>query len=278
MRPKDTKKLPLGDDWVYQPKYDGTRSILITEPNDTKLINRRDVDKSRLYHELNFVHKEIGPGIMLDGEVVNITEDEPYGSFEGLSHRDRLKTTTPEVLKKYPLTFIAFDILKANNKDLTNKPLSYRDALMRRLLKRSKTVKLIKNFNEPPTKEMIKAHAEGIIAKDTNSSYKEGKTSKDWQKQKFTKEADLKVLGFTKGTGRRIDSFGAMKVGVQRHNKIVEVADVGTGFNDQQLKDIKKNPPKYARIKYRRIGSAGRLIEPRYLGGRNDIRDEDTHL
>jgi bifunctional non-homologous end joining protein LigD len=278
MRPKDTISLPKGNDWIFQPKYDGTRTIMITESNDTKIINRRFVDKSRLYNELNNIHKEIGSGHVLDGEVVNITSKEPYGSFEGLSHRDRLKESNPEAVKINPLSYVVFDALKIEGKDIRNKPLKERDELMRKTVSKSKIIIPIKNYKESPVSELRKNHAEGLVAKNLESKYYEGKTSNDWRKFKFTKEADVKVMGFTPGTGKRQGLFGAMKVGVKKHGRIVEVADVGTGFSDQQLRDIKKSPPEYARIRYRRIGSAGKFVEPRFIGSRDDITDKDTHI
>lgn len=278
MRPRDTNKIPTGKEWVHQPKYDGSRSYLITTPRNTLLVNRRQVEKSRLYPELNQLHKNLGPGHIIDGEVVQITKEEPYGSFLGLSHRDRLKKAEPSIVKKYPLTFIAFDTIKANGKDITKYPLRYRDKVMRRIIPQHNKIKEIKNYQKPPTQQMRRAKAEGIISKKLSSSYQEGKTSSDWLKKKFTKEADLKVLGLTEGTGRRKKFFGAIRVGVYKNGRIREVAKVGSGFSDEQLRQYKKNLPPYLRVKYRKIGSDGRLMETRSLGPRYDITDKDTHL
>lgn len=278
MRPQDSSKVELGKNKIHEPKYDGTRLFVITEPRDTKIINRRFVDKSRLYPELNNLHKEIGPGLWLDGEGVNITKKEPYGSFEGLSHRDRLKEVNDEMVREHPITFVAFDILRLKGKNIMGLPLRERKRILRMSVPRRRNIKPIETYSDPPERQMKKAGAEGIVSKDLDSTYKPGKTSREWIKKKFKKTADVKVLGLTPGAGKRKNYFGAMRVGVLKKGRMVEVAAPGTGFTDKQLHDIKKHTPKYASIRYRRIGSGGRMIEPVYLGPRNDIRDKDTHL
>lgn len=278
MRPKDAS-LPRPNGWVYEPKYDGTRIWLITTRNDTKLINRRRVDKSHLYPELDHLHKVLGSGMIIDGEVFSPSKKEPYGDFLALSKRDRLKSLKPNVTKMYPLRFVAFDIIRYKGKDVRQLPFEARRNLLLKVIpKKNMFIKVISGYSKPPIKMLRRAHAEGLVAKNIHSKYFPGKTRGDWIKKKFTKESDLKVMGFTPGTGKRKGLFGAIRAGAWKRGKIVEVANVGTGFSDAQLQEIKRDPPPYIRVKYRRVGSGGRLIEPRYIGPRYDLRDEDTHI
>ena len=75
--------------------------------------------------------------------------------------------------------------------------------------------------------------AEGIIAKDPNGPYFQNK--RNWIKYKHFKDLNAKIVGITKGTGKRKNIMGALKVIPEGLNTITKV---GIGFNDQQLLDI----------------------------------------
>ena len=73
-----------------------------------------------------------------------------------------------------------------------------------------------------------------------------------------------------------------MAVWDEKKKKLVNVGKVGTGFSDDELRDIKNKLDEgekvYARIAYMKVGSQGRLRASSFQGLRDDITDKETHL
>ena len=122
-----------------------------------------------------------------------------------------------------------------------------------------------------------------MVFKRLGSAYRPGK-QKDWRKLKFVKQADVVIMGYNPGHGRRED-IGALQVGVwdRRRQGVVEVAMVGTGFTDEELQEIKRRLDRkeklYAKVAYLKVGSRGGLRAPSYKGLREDIRSvRETHI
>lgn len=283
-RPKAIKELG-GGEVIAEPKYDGTRTMAEIENNEVKLINRRDVDKTEIYPELKDIPKHVEGDAILDGEVVAITKDQPYGDFNLLSQRDRLKNKGLINLrsKKIPLTYIAFDILKKGEKDVKKQPLSERKQLLDSIIKNAPIIKKIEHSDDPEglLKKVKAAHGEGIVVKKTNAPYQEG-PNRVWEKLKIAKENDVAITGFTPGTGKRKGTFGALKMAVHTKSGFKPVGLVGTGFKEDDLSLIRKKLSSgnklVARVAFRKTGSQGNYIEPRFIALRDDLLPRQTHF
>jgi ATP-dependent DNA ligase len=123
---------------------------------------------------------------------------------------------------------------------------------------------------------MKSAHGEGIIVKNLKSPYGHG-----WHKIKFLKENDVAITGYTPGTGKRAKLFGALKMAVHTKKGLKPVGMVGTGFKDEDLRYLKKRLDAgdkiVGRVKFRKIGSQGSYIEPRWVAERTDLTQSQTH-
>jgi ATP-dependent DNA ligase len=269
---------------IFEPKYDGTRMIVEKEGPKLQFINRRGVVKNKTYPELADLNKQIKGNVVLDGEIVVLDKEHPYGNFEKLARRDRLKDieeiqARSEVL---PLTYVVFDILKKDNKNIADLPLVERKKILDNVIKQGKHIKEIEFSNKPDDllKKVKRAKGEGIIQKDINSKY-EPKSTRTWEKIKLLKTNDVAVTGYTEGTGKRKGYFGALKIAVNTPKGSKPMGKVGTGFTDADLKEItaklRRNQDLVARIKFRGIGSAGRYLEPRFISLREDISQKQTH-
>jgi ATP-dependent DNA ligase len=206
-------------------------------------------------------------------------------SFEAFLKRDLLQN--PKEAKnrqrQYPLRFRAFDILMKNGKWVKDKPILERKRILKEIVPKGTDIEVspystnLKEF----TKEMKKDRTvEGVVFKQLPDGYEEG-SSKKWRKLKFKKEADVIVIGYEKGEGRRKD-IGSLKVGVYDKGKVKEVANVGTGFTDEELSSLKERLDRgdriFAKVEYMKVGSQGRLRAPVWVGERKDITVKETHL
>jgi bifunctional non-homologous end joining protein LigD len=77
---------------------------------------------------------------------------------------------------------------------------------------------------------------EGAIAKRATARYTSGR-SRTWLKLKCPNQEDFLVGGYTRPQGAR-EGFGALLLGVRVGNELRYAGRVGSGFNDQQIKEL----------------------------------------
>lgn len=118
-------KEPFDDeDYIYELKLDGIRCVAYIEPKSVTLQNKRFKDLTPIYPELSDICKCVKKRVILDGELVVLTDGKP--DFYALQKRslmgDKFKISL--AAKKNPVQFVAYDIIYYDGKDLTDKPLS----------------------------------------------------------------------------------------------------------------------------------------------------------
>jgi len=147
-----------------------------------------------------------------------------------------------ELLSKImPATLIVFDILHKDGEDLINLPLIERKKILEEVVEENERIVIStyvigkgKKFFE----EVKKRGLEGVMAKKLDSTYQLGKRSKDWLKIKYLKTLDCIICGFTEGTGWREEYFGALLCGIYYQGKLLYIGRVGTGWNEEDLKQL----------------------------------------
>jgi bifunctional non-homologous end joining protein LigD len=287
MRPKDYKGEDISN-WIAEEKKDGSLTMQYIVPGAVAYVNRRFRNKTPIYPELTDDESKY------DVKGLTITQGEAYvlkgnkDSFEDFLKRDLLKDKKKAYKrkKKYPLRYEAFDILMKDGKWVTELPLSKRKSLLSKLLKKKTNEVLVSNYSNDPIKFTKKKKrdksVEGVVYKNPKSQYLSGR-SKEWQKKKFRKEADVVIFGYKKGEGKRA-KIGALKAGVwdKKNKKIKEVAWIGSGIKDKELQNFKRRLDKgqkiFGKVKYLNMGSQGRLRVPIWKGERKDITIKQTHI
>jgi bifunctional non-homologous end joining protein LigD len=80
---------------------------------------------------------------------------------------------------------------------------------------------------------------EGIIAKHSQSAYETGRRSRQWLKVKTRLTQEGVIAGFTEpGGGRKY--FGALVLGAFEGGGLSPIGNVGSGFTEKDLKDIRE--------------------------------------
>jgi bifunctional non-homologous end joining protein LigD len=224
--------IPHGEDWTYEVKFDGFRAIAYVRGGECKLVSRNDNDLTGRFPDVAkaIVKAVKSPNAVVDGEICRI---DPTGksSFSELQQGSG------------PLVFYAFDLLELDGTPRIDEPLHERKAQLRKLLDgRVKTVVYSEDFEDGDALFAV-AQAqglEGIIAKRTTSTYKPGKRTRDWLKIKTENNEEFVVAGYTRGAGRRAGTFGALVLGTNEGNELRYVGNVGTGFNDAEIRKLLK--------------------------------------
>jgi len=235
---KAEPKILSSNDFLFQPKLDGTRALYI----NGKMINRRGRNIQQRYPEFDSFN--IKKDCMIDGEVV-VYNDKGLPDFSLLQSREQTsnKLKIELLSEKYPANYVVFDCLKYQGEKIINKPLEYRLACLKKAVSENSHLQIIFSSENGLElwKKIKKLGIEGVMAKKKGSKYYPGKRSDVCLKIKNLKTIDCIILGYTKGEGKRENTFGALLIGsYNQKNELIELGKVGTGWSDQELIDLKE--------------------------------------
>ncbi|HEU4895417.1 MAG TPA: non-homologous end-joining DNA ligase [Acidimicrobiia bacterium] len=293
--------------WVFEPKWDGIRAIAQCG-EETRLISRNDHDITVAYPELAGLHDQIvALDAMLDGEIVAFDDGVP--SFQRLQQRMHLRDERKiaQLAKQIPVAYMAFDLIFLDGSDLTSRSFDERRVLLEEIVVPDLHIQL-----SPITSRdgvaLFQAAAEqgleGVMAKLRTSGYRPGGRSRDWLKVKVVFDADVVIVGWTEGEGRRRGSLGSLVMAVYDDGALRYVGNVGTGFDKASLDDamallgdLEETAPPFpgevirsraelrkahwveptlvAVVEHRQLTDAGRLRAPSFKGFRDDKAPED---
>ena len=218
MLAKLADEIPAGDTFLFEPKWDGFRSIVFRGDAGELFIQSRDLRPlDRYFPELHEALLDRLPErCVVDGEIVIAT---PRGlDFDALQLR--LHPAASRVAKlaaETPASFVAFDLLAADGESLMTDPQQARRSQLERLLASA----------EPPLHLTPMTHdrgvarewldrfegagLDGVIAKPVDAPYQPGKRA--MIKIKHARTADCVVAGFRFHKSGR-DAVGSLLLGL----------------------------------------------------------------
>lgn len=193
-------KEPFDDEeYIYELKLDGIRCVAYIDTNSVVLQNKRFKDVTEVYPELSQMNECVKKRVILDGELVVLTDGKP--DFYALQKRslmgDKFKISL--AARKNPVQFVAYDILYCDGKVLTDKTLMERKEILTKEISQKNNLSVsryiekdgIAFFNLAKQEEL-----EGIVAKKKDGKYHIGKRTHDWIKIKVMQDEDLLILGY----------------------------------------------------------------------------------
>ncbi|HEY3551986.1 MAG TPA: DNA ligase D [Gaiellaceae bacterium] len=225
------EKLPSGDGWVFEPKWDGYRALGYVRGGEATLWSRRGNDLSERF---GVVAKELpkalrSPDAVVDGEVCALDE-------QGRPSFSAMQQGKPGTQLVYEI----FDLLELDGAPVVDLPLTERRERLEGLLAPSGVVQLSGVFadGEALLEAAREQRLEGVVAKRATSRYQEGRRNRDWQKIKTHGRQEFVICGWTKGQGRREASFGSLVLGVRRGGQFAWVGNCGTGFSERDIDEL----------------------------------------
>jgi bifunctional non-homologous end joining protein LigD len=222
--------LPSDDDqWAYEIKYDGYRTLAFVDDDGVRLqsTNLRDVTGS--YPELSELPRGVhAESAVLDGELV-VLDDDGRPRFGLIQRHER------------PGVLFVFDVLRVGEHDTIGLPYEDRRRLLEQLVEPGDHW-TVPSYRVGGGAGLLAAtgarELEGVMAKRLGSTYLPGKRSPSWRKIKHRRRVEVVIGGFTRGDGNRAGSFGSLLVGRPTEQGLVFAGGVGTGFDHRWLDEL----------------------------------------
>ena len=200
MLAKRVDELPAGDDWIFEPKWDGFRALVFRDHDEILIQSRDEKPLDRYFPELlDPLRSALPARCVLDGEIVIVNGDSL--DFDSLQLRLHPAASRVKLLSKQtPSSFVFFDLLCLGNDDLREKPFQARREQLESLISSAPPPIHL----TPATRDRAVASdwfrrfegagLDGVIAKPIQGTYEPNK--RVMLKVKHERDCDCVVAGF----------------------------------------------------------------------------------
>ncbi len=224
--------VPVGDAWSHEVKWDGIR--LLAETGDRVLLRtRNENDATPAWPEV--VAGAPARDLLVDGEVIALNEQglPDFGVLQDRMHVRRAATAERKA-RELPATFMVFDLLRLDGRDLQRLPLDERRGLLTGLVDEG----LVAGPWQVPASyddgdmlfEATRAQGlEGIVSKRRDARYEAGVRSSHWLKFPHRRRSSYVVGGWREEVGSA-QRLGALLVGEPTAAGLLYRGRVGSGI------------------------------------------------
>src|SRR3954464_2870778 len=243
-------KIPVGDEWQYEPKWDGFRCLAFRRGKKIELQSKAGKPLTRYFPEVVAELSKLKAGqFVLDGEIVI-----PIGNR--LSFNDLLMRIHPaasrirKLAEETPGMYIVFDVLENSDGPLVELPLEKRrrelEAFAKREFGRSDRIVL-----SPATRDVKVARRwfksagkalDGIIAKRGDFEYRSDDRT-GMQKIKQQRTVDCVVGGFRYATSGRV--VGSLLLGLYDNDGLLHHVGFTSGISHAQRAALTRKLEKF---------------------------------
>jgi ATP-dependent DNA ligase len=218
MLARAAEAIPQGAGWLYEPKWDGFRTLVFFD-GDAVFLQSRDLKPlGRYFPELVETLKHALPGpCVVDGETVIVS-----GSgldFDALQMRIHPAESRVRMLAaSTPSSFVAFDLLAAGDEDLRQAPFAERRKRLESFLGEAPAPVFVTPATDDPVlaqdwfERFEGAGLDGVIAKRIDEPYRPG--ARSMQKIKHLRTVDCVVGGYRWNRGEEGRSVGSLLLGL----------------------------------------------------------------
>jgi bifunctional non-homologous end joining protein LigD len=229
-----SKRVPDGDQWLHEVKYDGYRIVAFLEDGAVRLTSRNGRDwTERLSVVAQAVARLPARSAVLDGEVVVIG---PGGVSDFSALQEAVREGGTQAL-----AYQVFDLVYLDGFDLRATPLAERKRLLRQLLPVDPVLRYtdhIEGHGDSLLDSACGLALEGVVSKRRGAPYRSGR-GHGWLKTKCVLRQEFVVIGWTDPQGSQT-GFGALLLGLREGERLLDVGRVGGGFSEADVTEISK--------------------------------------
>src|ERR671924_2190727 len=133
---RSAKELPEGEEWCYEPKWDGFRTIVFRDGDDVRLQSRNGRPMNRYFPEVVEQVKSLkAERAVVDGEMIVVVDG--IQEFDLLSQRIHPAASRVEKLRnETPAELVAFDLLAEGDDELFELPYVERRKRLAKLVRK----------------------------------------------------------------------------------------------------------------------------------------------
>ena len=231
---KSSKDLPEGDNWRYEPKFDGFRTIVFKDGDDVHLQSRNGRPMNRYFPDVVELAQELPhERLVLDGEMIVVVDG--VQEFDLLSQRIHPAASRVERLREEtPASLVAFDLLAEGDELLC--PLPYEERRERLAALVADPVELSPMTpDRGAAGEWLTGMSEGVVAKEADAPYRPGERT-GMCKIKRVRTADAVVTAFR--FGKEEGTVGSLILGMYDDDSQLHVVGHTSSFRAKQKREF----------------------------------------
>jgi len=242
MLAKRVSELPDGDDWIFEPKWDGFRTLIFRDGEELLIQSRDEKSLNRYFPELfEPLLAQLPARCVADGEIVIALDGKL--DFEALQQRVHPAASRVKMLaERIPAAVVFFDLLCEGDRDLTGAPFAERRARLEEVLRGSKPPL----FLTPETRSRATAQdwfrrfegagLDGVMAKSAAGPYEPNR--RVMYKVKHERECDCVVAGFRWHKKGNRDSIGSLLLGLYDDDGALHHVGVCASFTEAKRREL----------------------------------------
>lgn len=223
-------QLPTGEEWAYEPKYDGFRAIAFVDDGELMVQSRSGKPLLRYFPELSFPEGRY----VLDGEIVIDSGDggQDFGALQQRIHPAVSRITM--LAEQTPARYVAFDLLAREDESLLELPFAERRAALEALLDGG-TVSTTPLTRVREEAEPWLLAGEGVVAKDVGAPYRPGQRV-GMVKVKRLRTIDAVVTGYR--PGKEQGTVGSLILGLYDKSGSLHVVGHSSGLRPSEKRAL----------------------------------------
>jgi ATP-dependent DNA ligase len=233
--------LPAGGEFLFEPKWDGFRAIVFRGATELFIQSRDLRALDRYFPELHETLLDKLPnGCVIDGEIVMVTADGL--DFDALQLRlHPAASRIAKLARETPASFVAFDLLAIDSRNVISSPQSERRALLEKMLAGIDSPTHL----TPMTRDLALASEwltrfegaglDGVVAKPADGPYVPGKRA--MIKVKHARTAECVVAGFRWHKSGK-DAVGSLLLGLYDDRGALQHVGVTSSFTMAMRREL----------------------------------------
>ena len=242
MLAKRVEELPPGEEWIFEPKWDGFRALVFRDGDEIFIQSRDEKPLNRYFPELlEPLRRTLPARSVVDGEIVIVNDGEL--DFDLLQLRLHPAASRVNMLaRQTPASFVFFDLLCQGDLDLRNEPFEIRRQRLESLVAAAKPPIHI----TPATRDRATAQDwfrrfegagfDGVVAKQISGVYEPNK--RVMLKVKHERDCDCVVAGFRWHKQGDRTLVGSLLLGLYDDAGALEHVGVCASFSTAKRKEL----------------------------------------
>ena len=244
MLAKRVDEIPAGEDWLFEPKWDGFRALVFCEADEILIQSRDGKSLNRYFPELiETLRQQLPDRCVLDGEIVIASANGL--DFDALQLRIHPAASRVNLLsKQIPASIVFFDLLCEGEQNLMDEPFRRRRKALEKLLSSAEAPLHVTPATTERTvasdwfRRFEGAGLDGVIAKPASGIYEPDK--RVMLKVKHERDCDCVVAGFRWHKNGEGTAIGSLLLGLFDDSGFLQHVGVCASFTKAKRIELVK--------------------------------------